>query len=124
MVELVYIVEDDPMVVDMYIELLRRNKMEVVGWAFDGEEAVRKYPQLSRRPDVIIMDYRLPIKNGIEATKEIMNLDPSARVLFVSADVTSKEPAMQNGARGFIRKPFEIKEFISAVRELAHQGSG
>ena len=115
----VFIVEDDRMVIETYREILRIYGFEVVGWSYNGEEAIKKFKDLNPRPDVIIMDHRLPMKNGIETTQEILQIDPHARVLFVSADVTARSSAIANGAAGFLRKPFELKEFVSTIRVLA-----
>jgi two-component system chemotaxis response regulator CheY len=115
----VFIVEDDRMVIETYREILKLYGLEVVGWSYNGEEAIKRYPDLDPRPDVIIMDHRLPLKDGIETTKEILRIDPEARILFVSADFTAKTPALETGARGFIRKPFELKSFVSALKEVA-----
>ena len=117
----VFIVEDDRMIIETYREILRIYGFEVVGWAYNGEDAVKKFANLNPRPDVIIMDHRLPMKNGVETTEEILRIDPSAKVLFVSADTTSRSPALSVGAAGFLRKPFELKEFVATIRQLGEK---
>jgi len=117
----VFIVEDDRMVIETYREILKIYGFEVVGWSYNGEEAIKKFENLNPRPDVIIMDHRLPMKNGVETTEEILRIDPSAKVLFVSADTTSRSPALSVGASGFLRKPFELKEFVSTIRQLGEK---
>ena len=119
----VFIVEDDRMIIETYREILRIYGFEVIGWSYNGEEAIKKFKDMNPRPDVIIMDHRLPMKNGIETTQDILQIDPHARVLFVSADLTARSPALANGAVGFLRKPFELKEFVSTIRQLAEKGS-
>lgn len=118
----VFIVEDDRMVIETYREILRMYGFEVIGWSYNGEDAVVKYTEFNPRPDVVIMDHRLPMKNGIETTLDILKIDPGAKVLFVSADVTARAPSLANGAAGFMRKPFELKEFVAAVRRLSEKG--
>ena len=117
----VFIVEDDRMVIETYREILRIYGFEVVGWSYNGEEAIKKYSEISPRPDVVIMDHRLPMKNGIETTQDILKIDPGAKVLFVSADVTARAPALENGASGFMRKPFELRDFVSSIRQLVEK---
>jgi len=119
----VFIVEDDRMVIETYREILRIYGFKVVGWSFNGEEAIKKFEKLNPRPDVIVMDHRLPMKNGVETTEEILRIDPSARVLFVSADTTSRSPALSVGAAGFLRKPFELKEFVATIRQLGEKAT-
>lgn len=109
------------MVIETYREILRIYGFEVVGWSYNGEEAIKKFANLNPRPDVIIMDHRLPMKNGVETTQDILRIDPFAKVLFVSADVTSQSPALSVGAAGFLRKPFELKEFVATIRQLGEK---
>jgi two-component system chemotaxis response regulator CheY len=106
------------MVIETYREILKIYGFEVVGWSYNGEEAIKKFANLNPRPDVIIMDHRLPMKNGVETTEDILRIDPSAKVLFVSADTTSRIPALSVGAAGFLRKPFELKEFVATIKQL------
>lgn len=117
----VFIVEDDRMVIETYREILKIYGFEVVGWSYNGEEAIKKFENLNPRPDVIIMDHRLPMKNGVETTEDILRIDPSAKVLFVSADTTSRSQALSVGAAGFLRKPFELKEFVATIRQLGEK---
>lgn len=119
----VFIVEDDRMVIETYREILRIYGFEVVGWSYTGEEAIKKLAKLSPRPDVIIMDHRLPNKNGVETTEEILRMDPSAKVLFVSADTTSRSSALSVGAAGFLRKPFELKEFVATIKQMGEKAN-
>jgi two-component system chemotaxis response regulator CheY len=109
------------MVIETYREILKIYGFEVVGWAYNGEDAVKEFANLNPRPDVIIMDHRLPMKNGVETTEEILRIDPSAKVLFVSADTTSRSPALSVGAAGFLRKPFELKELVATIRQLGEE---
>lgn len=106
------------MVIETYREILKIYGFEVVGWSYNGEEAIKKFENLNPRPDVIIMDHRLPMKNGVETTEDILRIDPSAKVLFVSADTSSRSAALSVGAAGFLRKPFELKEFVATIKQL------
>jgi two-component system chemotaxis response regulator CheY len=109
------------MVIETYREILRIYGFEVVGWSYNGEEAVKKFVKLSPRPDVIIMDHRLPMKNGVETTEDILRIDPSAKVLFISADTSARSSALSVGAAGFLRKPFELKEFVATIKQLGEK---
>jgi two-component system chemotaxis response regulator CheY len=115
----VFIVEDDRHIIELYSEILKTHGYELAGFALNGKEAVETFRAMDTRPDVIIMDQRLPLVSGVEATKEIMRIDPSAKVLFVSADITSRESALQCGAADFIRKPFEVKDFVTRLEALS-----
>jgi two-component system chemotaxis response regulator CheY len=114
----IFIVDDERTVVEALREMLVMKGFDILGWAYNGEEAVRKYASFVPPPDIVIMDYRLPAKNGVEVMAEILKLDPSARVLFVSADISARSSALAGGAVGFILKPFGMREFLATVQAL------
>ena len=74
-----------------------------------------KFEALEKKPDLIIMDHRMPIKNGMEATKEILVLDPKAKVLFISADVSQEDKVQAIGAVGFLEKPFPMDKLFRVI---------
>lgn len=110
------IVEDEKDLVKAYERLFEKKGILICFVAYDRIEAVKKYVQCFPKPHVVIMDYRLPIMNGIEATREILKIDPAVKIIFLSADINVKEEAMQAGAFTFLKKPVGIKDIISAVR--------
>ncbi len=115
----VFVVEDDQQIIELYRVILKMYGYEFAGFALDGKEAVQVFEAMNPRPDIIIMDQRLPLMNGVEATKEIMRMDPGAKVLFVSADNRSRESALSSGAMGFITKPFQMKDFMTHLDDLS-----
>ena len=82
--------EDDHSLRLLYEKALSLNGYNVIGAAKDGEEAIEMYNSFKIKPEVIIMDHRMPIKDGIEATKEILeNSHPNKPIIiFASADKT------------------------------------
>jgi two-component system chemotaxis response regulator CheY len=64
------------------------------------------------------MDYRLPTLNGIEATKKILEIDPETKIIFLSADVSVREEALQIGVFIFIAKPASLKEITDAIENI------
>jgi two-component system chemotaxis response regulator CheY len=91
----------------------------VVDVASDGEEAVRKYKEMSEKPVVVIMDQRMPVKDGVSATQEILKINPDATIFFGSADLHIEKEALAAGAKGFLLKPFRIEELLGAIEEAA-----
>ena len=93
---------------------------EIIGVAINGEIALKMYQSFEEKPDIIIMDYRMPIKDGIEVMKEIfdLNIEASPNILFASADNSVKQKALKNGARGFIEKPFGINTLIDKIKKI------
>jgi len=108
MVLRILIVDDERPIIEVLIEIFETNGYEVVGSATSGEDALSKYASLSPYPDIVIMDHRLPMKTGLETMRGILRMDPSARVLFVSADSSIRKNALAEGAAGFILKPFDM----------------
>ncbi len=70
------------------------------------------------KPDVVIMDHRMPIKSGIEATEEILEFDKNAKIIFASTDKTVKEIALSIGALIFEEKPFDNIILIDDINKL------
>ena len=112
------IVEDERAIQFFYQSFLTLYGFEVVGIANNGEEAVNTFKSFLEKPKVILMDYRMPIKNGIEATKEIMKINGKAKVIFLSADNSIKEEALSIGAVSFKSKPFDFKELIYEIKRV------
>src|SRR5499433_2005992 len=91
---------------------------QVVGEAGDGREAVDKTTQL--RPDVIILDIGMPSLNGLEATRQILKINPNARVLILTlhdSDQVVRE-VLDAGARGFLLKSDAARDLVAAVEAL------
>ena len=93
--------------------------LEVVGEAIDGADAVRGFERW--RPDVVVMDVRMPSMDGIEATRRITALDDAAKVLMLTTFDLDEYvyDALRAGASGFLLKERPPEELVQAVRVVA-----
>lgn len=114
------LIADDQRVVREGLTLLigMVDGVEVVGTASDGVEAIRLAE--SERPDVVLMDLRMPRMEGAEATQRIREALPDTQVLVLTtyADDDSLFPALQAGARGYLTKDASAEEIEQAIRAL------
>ncbi len=101
--------------------LERYMDLEVVGEAADGEQAVRLAKQL--RPDLVVMDVRMPKLSGVEATRRIKAECPEVGVLVLTAHDDDEYifALLQAGANGYLLKTAETEELVKAIR-AAHAG--
>ena len=116
----VLVVDDQPLLRQGFGMVLEAQEgIHVVGEAADGEEAVRGVVQL--RPDVVLMDVRLPRMDGIEATRRIVASGSPARVLILTTfDLDEYAFAgLAAGASGFLLKDVPPGELTSAIRAVA-----
>jgi two-component system chemotaxis response regulator CheY len=114
------------MIVDdiFFMRNLLRSILELEGYtvvneAGNGEEAVAKYR--TRRPDLVMMDVLMPVKSGIDATREIIGFDRSASVVMCSAIGQEQliKAAREAGAIGVVFKPFKTEDVQEVLREVS-----
>jgi DNA-binding NarL/FixJ family response regulator len=96
-----------------------RSDVEIVGTAADGIEAVEVCRRL--RPDVVLLDYRLPALDGVQAAKAIREMSPRTAVvcLTASANTRETEALYEAGAVECLTKDRELDEIVAAVQEVA-----
>jgi len=100
-----------------FVSLLLQGKpeLQVVGEASDGLEAVQKAAEL--KPDLILMDIGLPTLNGIEAARQIRELAPESKIIFVSQESSADvvQEALSLGALGYVVKAQAVSDLLAAV---------
>ena len=94
--------------------------VEVVGQAESGVEAVKLAHSL--KPDIILMDLLMPGKNGIEATREIKQENPDARILIITSFAEDENvfQAIKAGALGYLLKDSSPQELMQAIDDVCH----
>lgn len=114
----ILIVDDAAFMRMMIKDILTKSGFNVIGEAQDGAEAVEKYKELS--PDLVTMDITMPEMDGVEALKQIQELNQEAKVIMCSAmgQQAMVIDAIQAGAKDFIVKPFEAERVIEAIQKV------
>ena len=116
----VMVVDDHPIMRSGLRDVLEASdRLEVVGQAGDGEEAVKTAKKAA--PDVIVMDVMMPNKDGIDACREIIELLPETKVLMLTA-ATEEDAvieAVSAGAAGYLQKYTSPELFMEAVLDVA-----
>ncbi|HET9016554.1 MAG TPA: response regulator transcription factor [Thermomicrobiaceae bacterium] len=120
----ILVVDDHPVVREGLVAILEaEDGLAVVGEAADGQEAVRQYRAV--RPDIVLMDLAMPGIDGVQAIQQIRELDPSAKVVVLTAYDTDERilQAVQAGASGYLLKGAPRDEIFRAVRVVDLGGS-
>jgi CheY-like chemotaxis protein len=113
----VFVIDDEEFIRELYKDVFEAKGM-TVSEAPSGDEAIKILHTIKHRPDVIIMDHRMPGKDGIQTTEEIVRLDPTIPIIFSSADVTVREKALEAGAVSFWAKPFPVGMLVDAMIDI------
>lgn len=115
----VLIVDDHALVREGLKTILgSQSGIQVVGMAGDGEEAVRLFKRLE--PDVVLMDLSMPVKDGVQAMRELLSSDKPARVLALTAHVDQDHifSALDAGASGYLLKNSTRDELVMAIQTV------
>ncbi len=114
----VLVVDDAMFMRDILRDIFASEGFEVVGEASNGVEAVEKYKEL--KPDLVTMDLVMPLKNGIEAMREILAFDAKAAVVVCSALEQEKLAieAIEAGAMDYIVKPPRAEDVLAVVKKV------
>jgi CheY-like chemotaxis protein len=116
----ILIVDDRKEMLDVIEEVVKMRGDEVVAKASTGEQAVSIYEDVN--PDIVLMDILLPDISGAEATRRIMEKDPRAKILAISAFNREKleKDCLKAGCKAFLAKPFSVKELFEAMEKTIH----
>jgi DNA-binding NarL/FixJ family response regulator len=115
----VMVVDDHPMWRDAVAKDLEAAGLEVVATAATGTEAITRFR--ATRPQVVVLDLQIPPPSGVEVTATVLQEDPAARVLILSASGEQEDvlEAVKAGATGYLVKSASRDELITAVRRVS-----
>ena len=115
----VLVIDDDIDTRDVFGTMLEMHDFDVVGKGKDGKEAYEMYEKL--RPDVVLLDIMMPNYDGFYAMEKIKKIDPDAKIVVVTGDLTEKtaKRLQDLGAIEMLYKPYEIDDVAKVVNAAA-----
>jgi len=118
----VLIVDDHPMVREGLAGVLERHRMQITGLAANGRQAVEMY--LTQRPDVMLLDLRLPDQSGFDVVRAVLKADAHARIIVLSSAQgdASIYTAIALGVRGYLLKGIDGATLAEQVRHVMRGG--
>lgn len=98
-------------------DILSIGEHEIVAEAADGAETVEKFSE--SKPDLLLLDLAMPKKDGLAVLKEVMKIDPQAKVILITASEDQKiiGECIKVGAKSYISKPFDFNNVLKVISE-------
>ena len=115
---LILIADDSDAVRLVLRDILEIGKHTVTDDAVDGADAVEKYPQL--KPDLMLLDLAMPKKDGLTVIHEIIEMDPKAKIILITAagDMKIIDKCLADGAKSYIAKPFNFEQVLKVIDKI------
>jgi DNA-binding NarL/FixJ family response regulator len=115
----VLLADDHPIVRQGLKALLEREALDVVAQASDGQDAVRLAREL--RPDIAVLDFAMPLLNGLDAAREIAQASPATRSILLTMYTDDRYilEALRAGLRGYVVKTQAAADLVRAIQEVS-----
>jgi len=115
---LVLVADDHPVVREGLVSILKAKDIRVIGEAGDGEEACRLYDQLA--PDILVLDLRMPKKDGLQVVSELMSRTPKPRIIVMTTYDGEEDVrrVLKAGAKGYLLKGTKRDRILETVRKV------
>ena len=113
----VLVADDSEAIRQVLQDILVIGKHELVGEAIDGNEAVEKFNEI--QPDILLLDLAMPKKDGLTVVKEIIEFNPDARIILITASDNQFiiTQCLEAGAIASISKPFDFDKVLKVISE-------
>ncbi len=119
--ETVLLVDDEEDLRDLGTTLLNRFGYKVIS-AGNGKEALEIYQMEKDRIAIILLDLIMPEMDGRRCLAEVLQVNPNAKVIIASGYSESEPASMAAGAKGFVQKPYNVRQFLNTIREILDEG--
>ena len=99
-------------------DIISLGNHEIAGESVDGNDTVEKYKSI--KPDILLLDLAMPKKDGVTVTKEILEFDPHAKIIIITATDNQRiiQQCLDLGAKKCILKPFEFFDVLNVINSL------
>lgn len=99
-------------------DILSIGEYDEISEASDGEESVNSYKEI--KPDLLLLDLAMPKKDGLTVVKEIIQFDPNAKIILITASDDQKiiQQCLDSGASSYISKPFDFNTVLKGISDL------
>ncbi len=120
----VLVVDDDIDTLEVFAEFLEIKDVNVVGRGHNGKDAVELFEK--HRPDFVLMDIMMPSYDGFYGIEEIRKIDPNAKIIIVTADVSieTKEKLKDLKPSAVVHKPYEIDDLLEFMHNMGNGQTG
>jgi two-component system response regulator NreC len=114
--------EDHRMVRDGLRALLEREGFAIAGEASDGQEAIRVAREV--RPDLVVLDIRMPILNGLDASRELQKFAPRPKIILLTRHDEAQyvAEALRAGVEGYVLKSQAVSDLVQAIQQVSRGG--
>jgi CheY-like chemotaxis protein len=113
----ILLVEDDVNIRTLFRKILIANGYEVIE-ATDGEEALRLYEELEKKPELIILDHLMPKKSGLEVTQELLKQHKQQNILIITGHPSVDLNCFANETVKLKLKPISVVDFLSEIQGM------
>jgi len=111
----IMIVDDEPTIQQLMSIILEDMGHKVIAQSLNGEIALQTYQDMRPKPDLLIIDHRMPIMSGTDLAQAVLDIESKQRILFLTADESVKDTVNKLGIRNFLEKPADIDTIRDAV---------
>ncbi len=114
----ILIVDDSAFARNNLRSILEHGQHEIVGLAEDGKQALSLFKSMN--PELVMLDYLMKGKNGMEVLREMLQLDAAAKIIIISGigDAIIEEKVLEAGARKFVEKPYAQSNILKIIDQV------
>ncbi len=114
----ILIADDEVDILSLLEKMLTLFGYNVIGKAHNGREVVEIYKKLQNNPDIVLLDYIMPILNGLDAAKELLAFHPNCNIVIVTAHDGIKAVASKIGIKFVLKKPFNFTDLNGVIKRI------